>query len=48
LQPSDDPLLQQMQQRLAASDYRFGILVETLVTSRQFRNRRASATLAKG
>ena len=48
LQPSDDPLLQQMQQRLAAGDYRFGTLVETIVTSKQFRNRRASpATLAR-
>ncbi len=47
LQPSDDPLLQQTQQRLAAGGYRFGTLVETIVTSRQFRNRRASATLAR-
>ncbi len=47
LQPSDDLLLQQMQQRLAAGDYKFGTLVETIVTSKQFRNRRASATLAR-
>jgi hypothetical protein len=47
LQPSDDPLLQQMQQRLAAGDYRFGTLVDTIVSSKQFRNRRASATLAR-
>jgi mono/diheme cytochrome c family protein len=47
LQPSDDPLLQQMQQRLAAGDYRFGTLVETIVTSPQFRNRRATPTIAR-
>ena len=47
LQPSDDPLLLQMQQRLASGDYHFGTLVESIVTSRQFRNRRASATLAR-
>lgn len=47
LQPSDDLLLQQMQQRLAAGNYRFGTLVDTIVTSKQFRNRRATATLAK-
>jgi hypothetical protein len=40
LQPSDDLLLQRMQQRLAAGGYRFGTLVETIVTSPQFRNRR--------
>lgn len=47
LQPSDDPLLQEMQQRLAAKDYRFGTLVDTIVTSRQFRYRRALTTLAQ-
>ena len=47
LQPSDDALLLQMQQRLAAGNYRFETLVDTIVTSRQFRNRRASATLAR-
>lgn len=47
LQPSDDSTLHEMQQRLVARDYRFGTLVETVVTSRQFRNRRALATLAR-
>jgi mono/diheme cytochrome c family protein len=47
LQPSDDSLLLQMQQRLASSGYRFGTLVETIVTSPQFRNRRALTTLAR-
>lgn len=47
LQPSDDSTLREMQQRLAAGEYRFGNLIETIVTSKQFRNRRALATLAK-
>lgn len=47
LQPSDDSILLQMQQHLAAGGYRFGNLVETVITSRQFCNRRGSATLAK-
>ncbi|HLK59263.1 MAG TPA: DUF1592 domain-containing protein [Chthonomonadaceae bacterium] len=47
LLPSDDPTLHEMQQRLASGGYRFDTLVETIVTSRQFRNRRASATLAR-
>jgi hypothetical protein len=47
LQPSDDPMLQQMEQRLAASGYRFGSLVETIVTSPQFRNRRAPSRIAR-
>ncbi|MCW3094780.1 MAG: hypothetical protein JWL77_398 [Chthonomonadaceae bacterium] len=47
LQPTDDPLLQQMQQKLSVGDYRFGAMVETIVTSKQFRNRRASATVAR-
>ena len=47
LQPSDDLTLQGMQQRLAAGGYRFGTLIETIVTSKQFCNRRAPAMLAK-
>ena len=47
LQPSDDPTLGEMRQRLTAGGYRFGPLVETIVTSRQFRNRRAVTTLAR-
>jgi hypothetical protein len=47
LQLSDDLLLRQMQQRLAANGYRFGSLVEALVTSPQFRNRRAPAAIAR-
>jgi hypothetical protein len=47
LQPGDDAVLLQMQQRLASGGYRFGTLVDTIVTSPQFRNRRALATLAR-
>jgi mono/diheme cytochrome c family protein len=41
LLPSDDATLELMRSRLAAGGYRFGGLVDTIVTSRQFRNRRA-------
>ena len=37
VQLSDQPLLDEMQQQLAASGYRFGVAVETIVRSRQFR-----------
>lgn len=47
LQPSDDATLFEMQKRLAAGNYRFGTLVETVVTSQQFRYRRALPTLAR-
>jgi hypothetical protein len=40
LQLSDDPLVEQMQTRMSATGYQFGSLVETIVTSRQFLNRR--------
>jgi hypothetical protein len=33
---SDEPLVQRMNERLAANGYRFGVLVETIVTSPQF------------
>jgi mono/diheme cytochrome c family protein len=48
LLPSDDPTLAQMQARLAAGGYRFQDLVDSIVTSRQFRTRRVSVALAKG
>ncbi len=47
LQPSDDALLLQMQRRLAAQGYRFGALADTIVTSRQFRSRRAAVAFAR-
>lgn len=34
---SDEPLLDEMQQRLREQDYRFSVAVETIVRSRQFR-----------
>lgn len=37
---SDDPLVDQMRQRLAADEYRFGSLVESIVTSPQFLEKR--------
>ena len=42
LQPSDDPTLLRIYQRMASGEYHFGTLVESIVTSRQFRYRRAS------
>jgi hypothetical protein len=47
LQLSDEPLLLQMQQRLKAENNRFGAMVETIVTSPQFRNRRVSTPVAR-
>ena len=47
LQLSDDPELFELKRRLAAGGYRFGILAENIVMSRQFRNRRATTALAK-
>jgi hypothetical protein len=40
LQLSDDPVVEQMKTQMRATGYRFGSLVETIVTSRQFLNRR--------
>ena len=40
LQLSDDPVVEHMTSRMSATGYRFGSLVETIVTSRQFLNRR--------
>ena len=42
LQPSDDPILAEMQKRMAGSGYHFGTMIDTIVASKQFRNRRAS------
>ena len=44
LQMSDEGLVDQMKLRLAASDYHFSALVETIVLSPQFRNRRLPET----
>ena len=40
LQLSDQPLLDKMQENLRKNEYRFGTLLETVVTSPQFRNQR--------
>jgi hypothetical protein len=37
---SDEPLLEQMRTKMAGSGYRFSALIETIVTSPQFLNRR--------
>ncbi|MEO7890008.1 MAG: DUF1588 domain-containing protein, partial [Vicinamibacterales bacterium] len=40
LQLSDDPVIAQMKTRMSATGYQFGSLVETIVSSQQFLNRR--------
>ena len=40
LQLSDDPVVEQMEARMSAAGYRFGSLVETIVSSPQFLNKR--------
>ncbi|MGV3723449.1 MAG: DUF1585 domain-containing protein, partial [Actinomycetota bacterium] len=47
LQASDEPLLLQMRQKLAGNGYRFSTLLESIVTSKQFRNRRTSVSASK-
>jgi hypothetical protein len=47
LMMSDDALITEMKTRLAANDYRFGILIDSLVTSPQFRHKRAAEVAAK-
>ena len=42
---SDELLIREMRQNLEKNDYRFGILVETIVTSPQFLNKRGSGYL---
>jgi hypothetical protein len=44
LQLSDDPLIDQMKARMSATGYKFSSLVETIVSSRQFRNKRRPAS----
>jgi Protein of unknown function (DUF1585) len=47
LLPSDDDCIEQMRKRLAADDYRFGGLIECIVTSSQFRNKRVDGDQAE-
>ncbi len=42
---SDEPLVEQMRSRLAANGFRFSTLVESIVASPQFLNRRSAGTL---
>ena len=44
---SDEPLLDAMRTNLTASGYRFSSLIETLVTSPQFLNRRNAQTISR-
>lgn len=43
VQLSDEPLLKEMQEKLAANEYRFHTAVEAIVLSRQFRNIRGES-----
>jgi hypothetical protein len=47
LLPSDDDLIQDMRRKLAANDYRFSTLIEAIVTSPQFLNKRGDGEPAK-
>jgi hypothetical protein len=47
LLPSDDALIQRMRTKLAQNGYRFGILVESIVTSPQFLTKRGHNDLSK-
>jgi hypothetical protein len=42
---SDEPLVEEAQQDLAANDFRFSALIETIITSPQFMNRRDAADI---
>lgn len=44
---SDEPLLAEMQQKLARNDYRFSVAVDLIVQSRQFREIRGAANTAE-
>lgn len=43
---SDEPLIEEMQSKLALQDYRFSSLIETIVTSPQFTSKRSFETVA--
>ena len=43
---SDEPLISEMRSQLATNEYRFGNLIESIVTSKQFLNKRGSDYLA--
>jgi len=43
--PSDGPILETMQARLAENGYRFQVMLESIVTSPQFLNQRGMETI---
>jgi hypothetical protein len=45
---SDDPLIEEMRSKLAEKEYHFSAMVETIVTSPQFLNKRGHGAVAKG
>ena len=45
--PSDDSMIQEMQNKLAANGYRFDSLIDNIVTSPQFLNKRGRDDLAE-
>ena len=47
LLPSDDPVVEVMRRKLAAGGYRFGAMVEAIVQSPQFLNKRGRDVLAE-
>jgi hypothetical protein len=47
LQLSDDPIVEKMQVQMVADGYRFNSLVETIVSSQQFLNKRQSESTQK-
>jgi hypothetical protein len=47
LLPSDDELVEEMRRKLAANGYRFGTLIEAIVTSPQFLNKRGDGEPTK-
>jgi hypothetical protein len=48
LYPGDDPLVETMTAALTKNGFRFGVLVDTIVTSPQFRARRGTDDAGKG
>lgn len=47
LLPSDEPLLAELSKRLSTNNYRFNTLIEGIITSPQFRNRRVTPLTPK-
>jgi hypothetical protein len=43
---SDEPLIEEMQAKLKADGYRFGGLIESIVTSPQFTSKRSPGAIA--